>query len=158
MLTVNIYEPAERSERLTAELLKVWEDSVRATHLFLSEAEIAQIKTYVPQALDGVERLTVAEDGQGRAISFMGTEGARLEMLFIAPQYRGMGIGSRLLRRAVSVYGVNELTVNEQNPQAAGFYEHMGFAICKRTDCDEQGAPYPLLYMKLSEDWEDENA
>ena len=46
-------------------------------------------------------------------------------------------------------YGVKQLTVNEQNPQAIGFYEHLGFKVYKRTDNDEQGNPYPLLYMRL---------
>ena len=41
-----------------------------------------------------------------------------------------------------------EVTVNEQNPQAVGFYEHLGFQTYKRTECDEEGNPYPLLYMK----------
>ena len=41
------------------------------------------------------------------------------------------------------------MTVNEQNPQAVGFYEHMGFETYQRTDHDEEGNPYPLLYMKL---------
>ena len=44
--------------------------------------------------------------------------------------------------------GVERLTVNEQNPAARGFYEHMGFAVYKRTETDEQGGPYPLLYMR----------
>lgn len=44
----------------------------------------------------------------------------------------------------------NEVTVNAQNPQAVGFYKHIGFETYKRTDFDEQGNPYPLLYMKLS--------
>lgn len=41
-----------------------------------------------------------------------------------------------------------EVTVNEQNPQAVGFYEHLGFQTYKGTECDEEGNPYPLLYMK----------
>ena len=41
------------------------------------------------------------------------------------------------------------LAVNEQNPQAKGFYEHMGFHVYKRTGLDEQRNPYPLLYMSL---------
>ena len=45
--------------------------------------------------------------------------------------------------------GVREVTVNEQNPQAVGFYQHMGFEVYKRTETDEQGGPYPLLYMRL---------
>ena len=43
---------------------------------------------------------------------------------------------------------MERLTVNEQNPQAKGFYEHMGFHVYKRTELDEQGNPYPLLYMR----------
>ena len=45
-------------------------------------------------------------------------------------------------------YGVSELTVNEQNPAAAGFYRHMGFAVYRRSELDEQGSPYPILYMR----------
>ena len=48
----------------------------------------------------------------------------------------------------IDSYAVDELTVNEQNPRAAAFYEHMGFEVYKRTELDEQGNPYPLLYMK----------
>ena len=46
-------------------------------------------------------------------------------------------------------YGICELTVNEQNPQAIGFYEVMRFKTYKKTELDEAGNPYPLLYMKL---------
>ena len=35
--------------------------------------------------------------------------------------------------------------------EALGFYQHMGFEIYKRTAQDEQGGPYPLLYMKRKE-------
>lgn len=35
---------------------------------------------------------------------------------------------------------MSELTVNEQNPAAAGFYRHMGFAVYRRSELDEQGA------------------
>ena len=69
-------------------------------------------------------------------------------MLFVAAQSRGRGIGRQLLQYAFDIYAVNELTVNEQNPQAIAFYEHMGFRVCKRSDIDEQGNAYPILYMK----------
>lgn len=144
---MKIYEVQERTALLPT-LLKIWEASVRATHLFLSDAEVKQIKEYVPQALSGVEHLIVAEDESGKPIAFMGTEHHRLEMLFLSPAERGMGIGRRLLEYGMEHYGIDELTVNEQNPQAVGFYEHMGFTIYKRTDLDEEGNPYPLLYMK----------
>ena len=78
----------------------------------------------------------------------MGIEGPRLEMLFLSPAERGAGLGRQLLEYGIRHYHLQELTVNEQNPQAVGFYEHRGFVTYKRTDRDEQGGPYPLLYMR----------
>lgn len=148
---MKLHEIKNRSELPMAALLDVWESSVRATHHFLSDAEVKQIKEYVPQALGEVEHLVVAENEQGSPIAFMGAENGRLEMLFIAPAERGRGAGRELLQYAIQHYGVREVTVNEQNPQAVGFYQHMGFETYKRTAQDEQGGPYPLLYMKRKE-------
>ena len=132
------------------ELLGVWERSVRATHLFLSDGEVRSIREYVPQALLGVAHLLVAEDEAGAPAAFMGVEDGTLEMLFIDPEERGKGLGRRLLRLGIESYGVRRLAVNEQNPQAAGFYEHMGFEAYARSETDEQGNPYPILYMRLA--------
>ncbi len=71
-------------------------------------------------------------------------------MLFLSPEARGKGLGKQLLQYGIETYNIQELTVNEQNPQAVGFYEHMGFQTYKRTEYDEEGNPYPLLYMRLS--------
>ena len=146
-MSVHIREVLDRPADLLAELLTVWEASVRATHDFLSDKEILLIKDSVPQALSGVAHLILAEDGTGRPVAFMGIQDGCLEMLFLAPKERGKGLGRRLLEYGIALYGVTRLTVNEQNPQARGFYEHMGFQVDKRTDLDEQGNPYPLLYM-----------
>ncbi len=56
-------------------------------------------------------------------------------------------MGKRLIHYGIENYSIERLTVNEQNPQARGFYEHMGFRVYKITDLDEQGNPYPILYM-----------
>ena len=143
---MKLYEVPDRSQPLLEVLLQIWERSVRATHLFLSDAEVNRIKEYVPRAFECVEHLIVAE--AEKPVAFMGTQNGRLEMLFVAPEERGRGIGRQLLQYGVESYGVFEVTVNEQNPQAVGFYERMGFETYKQTDTDEEGAPYPLLYMK----------
>ena len=57
---VKIIEVTSRTPDLIDRLLAVWEDSVRATHLFLSDNEIKRIKEYVPQALSGVAHLVIA--------------------------------------------------------------------------------------------------
>lgn len=146
---VKIREVRDRPMSLTEQLLKVWESSVRATHLFLSEDEIENIKKYVPQALKEIPCLTVAENEEQIPVGFMGIAGQHLEMLFISNEERGKGLGRELLEYGMEKYSVNDLAVNEQNPLAKGFYEHMGFEVYKRTQCDEQGNPYPLLYMRL---------
>ena len=133
---MKITEVKNRTSDLISQLLEVWENSVRATHLFLSDSEIKKIKEYVPQALNGIAHLIIAED--------------EAEMLFISPEERGKGLGKRLIQYGIENYAVERLAVNEQNPQAKGFYEHMGFCVYKRTDLDEQGNPYPLLYMSLA--------
>lgn len=146
---MHIYEANIRTPELTQALLQVWEASVRQTHTFLSEAEILRIKEYVPQAIGGVAHLVVAEAAPGVPVGFLGVQEGRLEMLFLSPAARGKGLGRQLVELGIRDYGVREVTVNEQNPQAVGFYQHLGFTTYKCTDHDEEGGPYPLLYMKL---------
>ena len=146
---MEIIEAKERPSTLIQELLDVWEKSVRATHLFLSDSEIKRIREYVPQALKGVANLVVAKNENNAPIAFMGIENGMLEMLFITPEEREKGLGKTLIRHGIETYAVEKLTVNEQNSQAKGFYEHMGFKIYKRREKDDQGNPYPLIYMSL---------
>ena len=143
---MKILEVADRTPDLINQLLEVWEKSVRATHLFLSDREIKNIKQYAPQALNGIAHLMIDAGEAGRAVAFMGIEDGTLEMLFISPEERGKGLGKRLIEYGIESYSVERLAVNEQNPQAKKFYEHMGFHVNKRTGLDEQGNPYPLLY------------
>lgn len=143
---IKIIEIKKRNPVLIENLLDVWESSVKATHLFLSGNEINNIKQYVLQALNDVPVLIVAENGN--ITGFMGIANKTLEMLFISNESRGQGIGKQLLQYGIKNYSIKKLAVNEQNPLAKGFYEHMGFKVYKKTELDEQGNPYPLLYMK----------
>lgn len=143
--------PCDRSPALVADLFAVWEASVRATHGFLPEGEVERIGAMVPDALAGVRTLLVCSaDGEDAApIAFLGLDGPFVEMLFVAPEARGRGVGRLLMERAVSSFGASEVSVNEQNPQAVGFYEHLGFRTYRRAETDAQGDPYPLLFMRL---------
>lgn len=108
---MKIYEIQERTPQLLASLLDIWEKSVRATHLFLSDAEIDQIKDYVPQALSGVEHLIAAETESEGIVAFMGTETGRLEMLFVLPEQRGGGIGRQLIQYGIQNYRIEEFSI-----------------------------------------------
>lgn len=146
---MKILEVKDITPLLVEQLIVVWKGSVKATHLFLSEEEIEEIQKYVSQALNEIAHLIIAVNQDNLPVAFMGIDEQKLEMLFVAPEERGKGLGKRLLLYGIENYAVNELAVNEQNPLAKDFYEHMGFRVYKRTDLDEQGQPYPLLYMRL---------
>lgn len=146
---MNLIEANNRSELLIKQLLEVWEDSVKATHTFLSNKEIENIKKYVPHTLKNIPYLIIAKNENDIPVAFMGIDGQKLEMLFIKNNERSKGLGKQLLNYGIEKFNIKELTVNEQNPAAKGFYEYMGFRTYKRTELDEQGNPYPLLYMKI---------
>ena len=145
---MKIHPVKERTDALIAVLTDIWETSVRATHTFLTEADIAALRDYVPDALRAVEHLTVLLDDKGQPAGFCGVDGHRLEMLFLHPDMIGKGAGRQLVQHAFDEYQVNAVCVNEQNPNAAAFYRRMGFVLDHRTECDEQGRPFPLLYLK----------
>ena len=147
---MKIIEVSERPQLLINSLIEIWGKSVRATHLFLPESEILNIKDkFLPDALNNIPKLVIAQE-EGAPIAFMGVEGQKLEMLFVTPEKRGKGIGKKLIEYGIKNFSINELTVNEQNPQAKGFYEHLGFQVYKKSETDEQGKPYPILYMRLT--------
>lgn len=146
---MKIIEVKDTNPLLIKQLVDIWESSVKATHLFLSQNEIESIKEYVILALNEIRHLIIIENENNKPVGFMKVANQHLEMLFISNDERGKGLGKELLKYGIENYSINDLAVNEQNPLAKGFYEHMGFVVYKRTENDEQGNPYPLLYMKL---------
>lgn len=137
----------KRDEEILTKLYQIWYASVLATHTFLSKEEIEAIAPYVPQAIKEVETLLVMTQ-YDQLIGFLGMNKTFIEMLFIDPIYRNKGYGKQLIQYAIKHKHAQEVSVNEQNPNALGFYEKMGFMIYRRSEMDEQGNPYPILYMK----------
>ena len=131
------------------EIVEVWEASVRATHDFLSEDDIQFFKPLIlNEYLSAVELRCIKNDA-GNILGFLGVAEGKIEMLFIHPDWRGQGIGKLLLNYAVNDMGATKLDVNEQNPLAVGFYEHLGFKVTCRSEVDGMGNPFPLLHMQL---------
>jgi len=131
-----------------SELVQIWEDSVRATHDFLPEAYILLLREQVLRRYLDAVMLICCKDRQ-RICGFAGVANGYVHMLFVAPDYRGKGVGKRLLRYAIDELNAERLDVNEQNPQALGFYLHEGFQVVGRSETDGLGQPYPLLHMRL---------
>lgn len=138
----------ELTPQLITTLLSLWESSVRASHYFLTEADIRNLISLVDEGIKDVDTLIVTYDDKQPA-AFIGINDKKVEMLFVSPEYFGRGIGKELVSVAINKYSVEYVDVNEQNPQAKGFYEHIGFTTFDRTELDEQGNPFPILKMKL---------
>lgn len=97
------------------ELLCVWEEAVRSTHHFLSEEDIQYYKPLVRMIyLPGVD-LYCFRNRERRITAFMGLSNEMIEMLFVAPQEQGKGLGSRLIDFAIKEKGIYKIDVNEQN-------------------------------------------
>ncbi|MFD0794755.1 GNAT family N-acetyltransferase [Mucilaginibacter litoreus] len=128
-------------------LIDLWESSVRATHHFLREEDIDFYRPMVTAALPLLDVYYAESDSiiQG----FIGLGDEMIQALFIHPQARGKGIGKQLMLFAINQKGMKRVDVNEQNTQALGFYERLGFEVTGRTELDGVGKPYPLLLMAL---------
>lgn len=137
-------------------IMEIWRASVAATHDFLRagdrDAIDAELQGFLPSA-----PLWVATDSNDIAQGFMLLDARHIEALFLHPQYRGKGIGTMLVRHAISLVsglavadGSSGLTtdVNEHNEQALGFYLHLGFTTTGRSPTDGSGRPYPLIHLR----------
>lgn len=131
-------------------LIALWEASVRATHHFLQEADITALKPLILEHYFAAVDLVCARGEEGEIAGFCGVHDGNIEMLFIAPEARGSGVGRLLVAHAIRRQGARRVDVNEQNAQALGFYQHLGFEVTGRSPLDGQGKPYPLLHMALA--------
>lgn len=131
------------------QLTQVWENSVRATHDFLPESYITTLKSLLLSRYLDTVTLFCTRDEELNITGFAGVSLGKLEMLFIDPAWRGQGLGKTLLAHSVNNFGIHELDVNEQNPQALGFYLKQGFEVVSRSEVDGLGQPYPMLRMRL---------
>lgn len=132
-----------------AEMLDVWENSVRATHDFITEEDIEFFKPIIIEQAFPAVTLKCIKNETGNILGFVGVHEAKVEMLFVLDAARGKGVGKALLQYAIKHLGVNKVDVNEQNPMAIDFYKHMGFHVELRSPFDDMGKPFPILHMTL---------
>jgi len=129
-------------------VLEIWRCAVDATHHFLEPSDRrdsdAEVVAFLPKA-----PIWVAVDSNDRPIGFALLEEDRLGALFIDPLNRGLGIGRALVQHALSIQPNLTTDVNEENIQAVGFYEHIGFERVGRSAKDKQGRSYPLIHMRI---------
>lgn len=145
MVTIRYSRPEDGNR-----IIEIWRGAVAATHDFLlPEDRLAldeMVCGFLPQA-----RLWLAVDAKDSPLAFMLLDNGHMEALFVDPSYRGTGLGAALVRHALALHPGMTTDVNEQNGQAVGFYEKMGFKRNGRSTLDGQGRPYPLIHLRHGE-------
>ncbi len=137
-----------------AKLVQIWLEAVRASHTFLSEADILFYLPLVRDEYLGQVDLWVAVNNENTPLGFMGLSHAplrsKIEMLFIDPDFHGQGIGKALVTHALRLNNQLDVDVNEQNPGACVFYKKCGFQITGRSELDASGKPFPILNLRYT--------
>lgn len=132
----------------TKTIIDTWERSVRATHHFLDEDYLLEIKELFPSFLKDVR--VYKSQNKECFEGFIGIDNKKIEMLFIEPIHFGKGVGKSLVNFVIKEFGVDRVDVNEQNKGALGFYQKLGFEVYSRSSKDGMGKNYPILHLKLT--------
>jgi putative acetyltransferase len=128
-------------------LFALWNASVRATHRFVSDADLAMYAGLVRDYYLPQTQVLVAADEHDTPVGFIGVIGNRIEALFVHPDRHGEGIGRMLVEDAKASHRELFVDVNEQNEGARIFYDRMGFRRIGRSRLDGCGRPYPILHL-----------
>lgn len=150
-LSFTLFSHSKFPQMLTA-LLDLWEDSVRASHTFLNNQHIAEIKIEVKAALQSSQNIITATDKKD-FLGFVGVEDNKIEMLFVASSAFRKGVGKALLKEALERYLKDYpyilVDCNEQNAQGLAFYESLGFEVVGRSEKDSAGRDFPIVHLKI---------
>ncbi|WP_416862056.1 glutamine-hydrolyzing GMP synthase [Helicobacter ganmani] len=151
-LSFDIFSHRKFPQMLTA-LLDLWEDSVQASHIFLTKQHIAEIRPEVKAALQSSQNIITATDKKD-FLGFVGVEKNKIEMLFVASSAFRKGIGKALLKEALERYLKDYPCIlvdcSEQNTQGLAFYKSLGFEKVGMSEKDSAGRDFPIVHLKVS--------
>lgn len=133
------------TDALKEELIKVWEESVRSSHHFLLEEDLAYYRSRIMDIYFQSVVLYVIK--RQHIVAFMGLSDDMVEMLFVLPREKGKGYGSSLLKYAFEEKHIRLIDVNEQNTEAYRFYLRHGYKVIGRDERDADGKSYPIVHL-----------
>nr|WP_247596712.1 GNAT family N-acetyltransferase [Helicobacter pullorum] len=134
-------------------MLEIWEDSVRASHFFLKDNDIVEIKEEVKGAFAFLQNILVAKLNNDFA-GFIGVSEKSIEMLFVASKFFNLGLGKRLILEAVNAFFTEQneilLDCNEQNERGLTFYQKLGFKERGKSQKDSKGRDFAIIHFAIS--------
>lgn len=142
------YEPS-----MLPAMLEIWEDSVRASHFFLKDSDIVEIKQEVKAAFSSLQNILVAKLNNDFA-GFIGVSEKMIEMLFASPKFFNLGLGKRLILEACNAFFAKQdeilVDCNEQNERGLKFYQKLGFKQLGRSEKDSSGRDFAIIHFSIT--------
>jgi putative acetyltransferase len=127
-------------------LTEVWERAARSTHPFMSDEDFTDLVPRIRDLLLPSMDVWLAEAGD-RPLGFVGARDDHVELLYIAPEAQGRGLGPVLLAR-VRDGGPRSVEVYAGNAVGLGFYRSQGFRETRRDPTDVAGRSFAVVHLE----------
>lgn len=130
------------------QVLKLWEDSVRASHDFITEMDIEDYRIMISNSLNNMQIFCIEKADQMQG--FIALANNKIQLLFVHPEFYRQGIGKSLIDFAIKHHRVWMVDVNAQNERAVSFYLSLGFEVYQKFPTDGAGKSYPVWSLRLN--------
>lgn len=128
-------------------VMKIWYDCNLEVHDFIPQEYWDRNFGYVSRLIPRSE-VYVYESG-GEVVAFVGVDDGYINGLFVKPEFRGQGIGTKLLAYLLEDYDVLELDVFENNFGAVRYYENRNFMKIEENINEDLGeVEYRMFFKK----------
>lgn len=128
-------------------LTDLWERSARSSHAFMDDDEFVELRPRIRDLLLPSMDVWVAES-EGETLGFVGARDEHVELLYIAPEAQGHGIGPQLLTHLAGGDGPRSVEVYADNAVGLGFYLSQGFHVARRDPTDGAGRGFPIVHLE----------
>lgn len=128
-------------------LTDLWERSARSSHAFMDDEEFVELKPRIRDLLLPSMDVWVAESVD-ETLGFVGARDEHVELLYVAPEAQGRGIGPQLLAQVTAGNGPRSVEVYAGNAVGLGFYLSQGFRETRRDPTDAAGRAFAIVHLE----------
>lgn len=127
------------------DVLKIWLDSNEEVHGFVDGEYWRRNYDFVKESMK--EATIYGYYKNSELTGFIGLVDEHIAGLFVKKEYRGQGIGKKLLDKAKQSVDRLELNVYARNSSAVNFYSNNGFKqTAERIESDTQQSEYVMIW------------
>lgn len=127
-------------------VMRIWYDGNLEAHDFVDKNYWERNFGYVKRSLPESEVYVYEIDGY--VVGFVGIDEGYIAGLFVDKEYRGVGIGTKLIDYVKELYDFFTLHVFENNYGAVTFYENRGLIKKEESVHEDLGEVEYLMYYR----------